>query len=431
MHSARADGDASPPAVGGDTRSPLARAWRRHGPRLLVGAVALQAVAAAVWLGYQFWRLVSGAPPIWPGGERGGVDLELLRWWGTRWFQGIDAYLAAGAAPHARSTYPPASYVLLWPFWGWLSLSAARLLWAAVCAGGLAWLARLTARESGAATMRERWAAALLPLAGYAGGANVGNGQLMLLLLPLVVAATLTLHRDPPGPRRTLLAAALTLAALAKPSVTAPFFWVVLAAPGGLAAGALAAGGYAALTLFAGLFQSESLVVLLGHWLTRVGDVSARAATIYSHGNLHAWMIGWGLERWYAPAAAAVLVALGLWVARHRRVDPWLQLGVAAPVTRLMAYHGWYDDLVFLLSAIALARCARAAELPARARDTAGALLFLLWGAMLAPGGQFLLPAPWSRFWMRGQVAVWLVVLAALIAFAARARHRDAAPPGR
>jgi hypothetical protein len=406
-----------PPATAGPR---VAAIWRRRGGTVLRAAIVVQAVAAAIWLGYQFWRLTSGAQPIWPGGHRGGVDLELLRWWGTRWFAGIDAYLAEGAAPHARSTYPPASYVLLWPFWGWLSLPAARWLWAAVCAAGLAWLARVTSREVGVTSPAERAAAALVPVAGYAAGANVGNGQLMLLLLPLAIAAVLHLHRAPPGARCTLIAAALALASLAKPSVTAPLFWVVLAAPGGLAAGALAAAGYVALTLFAGLFQEASLLVLLEHWAARVADVSGRAATNLSHGNLHAWMIGWGLESWYPATAAAIFAALGIWVARHRRVDPWLQLGVAAIVTRLMAYHGWYDDLVMLLPLVALVRRARVPELEPRWRAAAAALALLLWSVSLAPGGQYLLPPPAASLWLHGQVAIWLASLAGLVLLAAR-----------
>jgi hypothetical protein len=407
----RAATQSSPPAAAGPR---LAAIWRRHGGAILRAAIGVQAVAATVWLAYQFWRLTSGTQPIWPGGQRGGVDLELLRAWGTRWFAGIDAYLAEGAAPYPRSTYPPASYVLLWPFWGWLSLPAARWLWAGVCAAGLAWLARITARECGASGAAERAAAAMLPLAAYASGANVGNGQLMLLLLPLAIAATLHLHRAEPGARRALVAAALALVSLAKPSVTAPLFWVVLAAPGGIAAGALAAAGYVALTLFAGLFQEASLLVLLEHWAARVADVSGRAATNLSHGNLHAWMIGWGVERWYPATAAALFLALGFWMARHRRVDPWLQLGVAALVARLMAYHGWYDDLVLLLPAVALVRVVRSPGRAARERDAAGALFVLLWAVSIAPGGQYLLPAEAARLWLHGQVAIWLATLVAL-----------------
>lgn len=389
--------------------------WCRWRVRLLRLGVVVMGSAATVWLAYQFWRLLSAAPPIWPGSVEGAIDLEMLQAWGQRWFRGIDAYLSAGAAPYPASTYPPASYVLLWPLTGWLGFGAARLLWAATTVAALVWLIRILLRESGAETALERAFVALMPLSIYPTGATIGNGQLMVHLLPLLIVAALRLQRPARGWRRDLAVALLFLGALAKPTVAAPFFWIVLFGPAGLAPALLSAAGYLLLTLFAGLFQSASLEVLLAEWAARALDVSARASLSLSHSNLHGWLTSQELEQWNLAASLGVLAALGLWVARYRGGDLWLRLGVTALVTRFLSYHGWYDDLLILLPMVALFRTAKGRATGMRPSAAAGLLLALLLVMMLAPGGQYLLPQPWAGVWMAVQASVWAVVLGYLV----------------
>lgn len=373
------------------------------------------AVASLVWLSYQFWRLLSAAPPIWPGSVPGAIDLEMFQAWVKRWFLGIDPYLPAGAAPYPAATYPPASYVLLWPLTGWLGFPAARLLWAATTVAALVWLIRMLLRESLADTQLERTFVALMPLSIYPTGATIGNGQLTVHIVPLLIVATLRLYRPARGWRRDIAVALLFLLALAKPTVAAPFFWIVLFGPAGLTPALLIAVGYLLLTLFAGLFQTVSLAVSLCEWAARAVTVSAEVSVQLSHSNLHAWLTSHGLERWNLAASLVVLLGLGLWVARYRRVDPWLQLGVTALVTRFLSYHGWYDDLLLLLAMVALIRTVKVSSATARQRAAAGLLLALLLVVMLAPGGQYLLPRPWTRVWMAASASIWGAVLAFLV----------------
>jgi len=80
-------------------------------------AVALMSLAAVIWLGYEFWRLLLQPNPPGP------LDL-MLRFTETRlWFAGQPVYEI-----EKTGVYPPASYLLLWPFVGWVDFFHARWL---------------------------------------------------------------------------------------------------------------------------------------------------------------------------------------------------------------------------------------------------------------------------------------------------------------
>jgi hypothetical protein len=200
--------------------------WAVRGTILLRLAVALMAVVAIVWLGYEFWRLLWQSTPIWQSSFTGAFDLRLRHSEVHQWFAGQSVYTKMTAA------YPPASYLMLWPLLGWLGPTSAGWLWAATTVGALGWLAHLIVQESGATTPLERAFVALIPLSMYATGATIGNGQLIVHLLPLLVAGLLLLRRERCGWCKDLMAAALLLVTLVKPSISVPFFWIVLFVPG-------------------------------------------------------------------------------------------------------------------------------------------------------------------------------------------------------
>ena len=101
---------------------------------------------------------------------------------------------------------------------GWLCFEAA----------ALSWLVYLIVRESKAITLLERAFVALIPLSMYATGATIGNGQLIIHLLPALLFGLLLLYSRPSGWRTDLSAAFLILLTLVKPSVSVPFFWMLL-----------------------------------------------------------------------------------------------------------------------------------------------------------------------------------------------------------
>jgi hypothetical protein len=378
--------------------------WSDHRTTLLRLAVVLMAVVALVWLGYEFWRLLWGSSPIWHTSPSGAVDLKQFHTWIHRWFAGERVY-------EIICTYPPASHVILWPLLGWLALTPARWLWAVTTVIALGWLIYLIVQESGADTPLERTFVALMPLSMYATGATIGNGQLIVHFLPMLMVGLFLLLRGRGGGREDLLAAVLLLATLVKPSVSLPFFWMVLFVPGRLRPALLVAFGYVALTLFAASFQEPELLTLLHGWLTAASAVVTGTGQVH----LHIWLASLGLEEWIFPAGILVLAALGFWTYRHRHRDLWLLLGVTAFVARFWTYHGWYDDLLILLPMIALFRIAKQGSSADGSDVVAGVLLVITLLTTLAPGGLYLFPSPWNTLYVAGQAFVWIVVLIFLL----------------
>jgi hypothetical protein len=153
--------------------------YQAHGPFLMRLAIYAMSVAALLWLGYEFWRLV------WLQGYWGAIDLHQRYVEVHYWFSGKMVYGQLKTA-----SYPPASYVLLWPFLGWMEFTQARWVWALATILALAWYIRLSLGESLARTSQERTFLALIPLSGYATGAAIdstlpGRGRPLGHLHPL------------------------------------------------------------------------------------------------------------------------------------------------------------------------------------------------------------------------------------------------------
>jgi hypothetical protein len=332
-----------------------------------------------------------------------------------RWFSGRPVYSELDTA-----VYPPASYLLLWPLLGWLSVSAARWLWAVATVAALGWLIYLIVQESGADTPWERVFMALIPLAIYPTGATIGNGQLIVLLLPALVAGLVRLRRQPSW-HGDLLVAVLMIIALVKPSISAPFFWILLFVPGTWRPAVYVTLGYVVLTLLATSFQGPSLITLLQELLTHVSGLASWGG----YANLHSLLATLGLENWSLPSSLLVLAALGVWIYRNRQKDIWLLMGVTALVTRFWTYHGWYDDLLILLPMVALFRVAKQSPV-SRERVMSGGLLAITLLMMLAPGGLYLLPPPWKMLYVTGQIFAWLITLIFLFFLTQRERNTQA-----
>jgi hypothetical protein len=127
------------------------------------------AVAALVWLGYEFGRLLFDLAP------KAGVDLHLRTREVHAWFKGEPVYGAIWTA-----VYPPASYPFLWLLTGWLEFAHARWLYAFLAVAAVTWMVWLLIRTSGADSRTERALIGLIPLSAYATGATIGNAQLIM-----------------------------------------------------------------------------------------------------------------------------------------------------------------------------------------------------------------------------------------------------------
>ncbi len=398
--------------------------WIAHRGFLLRTAILVMSVAAVVWLGYEFYRLLRQPERIGPVSiHTGAVDLKQRHRDAHSWFAGEMIYEVGRPVP-----YPPASLVMLWPFLGWLDIAPATWFWAATSAAMLCWLVHLSVRESLADTDLERLFVALMPLSMYATGATIGNGQLMTHLLPALVAGLCLLASGRHGWPYDLLAAALVLFALVKPSVTAPFFWIVLFKPGRLRPALLVCVGYAALTLFGAFFQDGGMLVWFENWLDRAKGNAVYGSQSWSSWDIHVLMGVLGWKEWMVHASLLVLGGLGLWVFRHRRIDLWVLIGVTALVARLWTYHGWYDDMLLLLPMIALFRWIKQRNEVDGTALLAGLLLGLTLASTIAPGGLYLLPAPFKQVYVGLQTTVWLADLVFLLAVARHEARAGAGP---
>jgi hypothetical protein len=362
-------------------------------------AVAVLALFALVKLGSEFRRLVADT------GVYGAIDLHHLHTQVHRWFAGSPVYTELHNA-----LYPPASHAILWPLVGWLDFTSARWLWAGTSVVMLGWLAWLIVQESGAETRLERAFVALLLLSMNATGVTIGNGQLIVHCLPVLLTGLLVLRRGRGEWRDDLLAASLILVALVKPNITAFFFWAVLFCPGRLRPAVLVVCGYLALTLFAAAFQGAGVPALIAGWLRNCSGLAANG-----YGHLQAWLADVGLARWSIAVSLSVLGLFGVWTYVHRGADMWVILGVTGIVARIAICHLVYDDVLMLLPMVALFRVAKRGEAAGGSDVAAGVLLALLVLVMLAPARLQFTSSPWLPLFAAGHVGVWLAVLLFLL----------------
>ena len=375
--------------------------------------IGIMVVAAIVWLAYEFWRLLFGAAPIWPTSITGAFDLHNRYLEARSWFTGGPIY---GERRHF--TYPPASYAMFWFFSGWAEFTAVRIQWAFLYVTALVALIIMITRETQIRSKTMRIFVALLPLAMYATGATIGNGQLAVLIIPALIGATLLLTRPNSTWLTDLTASCLMVFALIKPTVAVPFFWLIVFVPGRLRPALLTVFLYAILSIVAANGRDEGLLTLVQRWLVHskpstlnqgvaVNAYSLSSTVATQSTQLLPSTLG-GIETGFI-FSFGLLVFIGIWVYLNRSVDPWILLGVVAIVARLWAYHRWYDDLLILLPMIALLCIAKQSSLSKPDGFISGSLFFLLWLVMLAPGLHFLpFPILLIDFYLAAQMVIWL-----------------------
>jgi hypothetical protein len=376
-------------------------------------AVTLMAVAAAYRLPVELGRLVFEPP-----GRGAAMDL-LFRYAEVHaWFAGQPAYGVIESAD-----YPPASYLLLFPWVHWPTPETTCLVWALLSIGLTAWLSMLCVRVSGATSLAGRAFAALLPLSMYATAATLRLGQMGLLLLPLLLVGSIAIATRTRSLRRDLGGVALLTIALVKPTIAPPFMWLAFFR-GGWRVTALIVGAYAALTLAAASFQDASLAELVRGWLGQRDNIDFAR----TQGNLYAWLAMAGWDRHLAEASLVVLVLLGGWTWRHRAADPWKLLAVAAITARVWSYHHHYDDVLLLFPLLALLRDVNAASAAGRDDRPALGALLLVWGIGILPASLFAAGVPGRDLLQAAKTAVWL---GTLVLIARRARNPAVAPTTR
>jgi hypothetical protein len=381
--------------------------WINHRTKLLLLAVALMLAASFIRLENEFYRLTLHK------GLKAAIDLRYRYWEVKFWFAGEPVYYQL-----SHAVYPPATHVILWPLVGWLTFEEVRWLWAITSVFMLGWLVYILVKESLAKTKMEQAFIALLPLSMYATGIAIGNGQLILHILPVLLTGLFWIKRGGKW-HQDLLGSFLIAIALVSPSITAPFFWIVLFVPGRIRAALLVVLIYLTFTLIASWFQDGSTLSLIERWISIGQAGSAWGAVSGGYSNLHSWVALFGtdeflrfnINKWVSLIA---LGGLGIWVYLHRRVDIWLLIGVSAIMARIWTYHRWYDDLLIILPMITLFRIAKRGPYPNVSDVLAAGLLVMAWCSVLAPI-RLLVTPPWDGLIMTGQATVWGLMLIFLL----------------
>jgi hypothetical protein len=359
------------------------------------GLAAVLAAVAAKRIVLQSSELLAGTS------YAAAFDLRLRYVETTRWIAGVPVYA------ETKSNYPPATYAFLGPLFGPFEWPTVRLVWL-VCSlaalAALSWMAvRAIERRSG-----PRALAAVLPWAVYGSALTLGVGQLGLICLAAGLGGVL-LARRARSPAGAAGAGLLFALSLVKPTLTAPWFWLLLLASPVAACATVVLYGIA--TLAASAFQPDPLSRLLAGWIENGHLHAARG-----YGNVADWATALGLGGWILPLAFAMLAGLFVWVLRHRRGDLWILLGVSACVARFFTYHYYVDDLLILVPMIALLRLATGADPPSHVRRAAAAAFLLAVLAQLTPTRWFTELGPGIAQATEGfQTLVWLTTAGVLV----------------
>ena len=407
---------------------PLVTWWNRHRWILWVVNVILAAIAIARLI-YEFDRLLFGELPL------GAIDLKLRYDETLAWFTGDPVYFVGEPITTELKTavYPPASYVMFWPLMNQqLSFSVVRWLWGASTIAMLGGLIYLVIKASQARSLVSRVFLGLLILACYAAAINIGNGQLTIHLVTLLVAGLLLIDRKQETWWTDIVGSLLITLTLIKPTVSVPFFGLVLFLPGRLRPAILVISQYGLLAFISSLIQRTNPIDLHQTWLklgvsaaawsSAGGDGDQTASLSESPGTISQLMfndLGYNdvhsllgaikLNQWNLLASLVILLALAVWIYYHRTVNFWLLLSITAIVARLWVYHRVYDDLLLILPIISLWRIHL--DMDNQQSAIASILLGIMTVSALVPASLRFYPGLLGIGFRMGQLAVWLSIL--------------------
>jgi len=388
-----------------DSISSAVRAWwYEHNKLLVTLGLALMVSAAVPRMAYEVWRL------LFDSGRLGAIDLKIFHEFVNGWFTGRPVY-----SEFTTANYPPASFVILWPLVGWLKITPARWLFAFSVVLSLAWLISVTIREVHAANLFEKILISFFVISIYPTAVTIGNGQLVIYVVALLLASILLLRRQPQSWRRDLTVAVLMTISLVKPTASAPFFWLVLLLPNTLRPALLVLLFYSLLTVFAAHFQPYGFFPLMRDAVDHCLQGAAIQAEIHGYANFHSWLVAFGLKDLNVYVSLLILAGLGYWIYRNRQADIWLLLGVTAIIARIWTHHPVYEDFLILLPMVSLIRIIRRTPYADGSDVSAGGLLTIAWLAMLVPASTRLLPAPWSLLFTVGQGVIFILILLFLL----------------
>lgn len=345
----------------------------------------------------------------------GAFDLALRHRGAVAWMNTPDFYGQVGG-----SVYPPASNIMLWALMGWLNWHTTHWVWLVAMAMGLIALAWISARQSLLSDPLAKLCFVLVIFAGYSASTTILVGQLSIHLVLLLILVGIRLDNSPRTWGHDLITSILLVAALVKPTTSAPFFWLAVFVPGRFRIAVLTALLYTVVAFVASVPRPENVWHLHVQWIQMAGSWSV---DVGGYVHLHRLLVGIGLADYRVIASLLGLALFGAWVYVHRSAGIWPLLGVTAIFSRLWIYHRVYDDLILLLPMIALCRIFQTA----RTKKESGLLPALLLGAngfcLLAPSGILRWDSLLSRAFEASIGTIWICTALFLGAVARRQVH--------
>ena len=400
--------------------SSFRKLWASHGKTIFRIGVLLTLVIGIYRLSVAFSCL------LFESGGSSAMDLKFRSIEVDRWFSGMPIY---GVLQH--STYPPATYVILWPligwfdYHGWHDITSQRIMWAITTVPMLLLLVYLCVRESKANTNLEKIFIASMTFSLYPSGLTIYMGQLINHFLPLLLAGLLLLNNSKGRLQYDILAGSLLAFALAKPSTSVPFYWIVLFLPGRVRPFIIVLVGYVLVTFFSASFQESSLVTLLTDWIRSAPNVNMAQG----HANIHKWLVALNLKQLSLPSSFLILGILGIWIFLYRKSNFWILVGVSAIVAHFWTYHRAYDDLLILLPMITLFRITKQGPTTDGIDVIAAILLISSWAVLLfVPARIIVNQTMLSMVVEIIQTVIWFSMLVFLIFYAWREKKNDPVP---
>jgi len=251
---------------------------------------------------------------------------------------------------------------------------------------------------------------------------TVGIGQLGLFIVPLLITGITVIHNNKKGIiARDIAGSLLFIVALVKPTISAPFFWIVLFS-GRVQPAIFVITGYLALYIFSASFQEAGLVELTKSWLDLGSSLAAdshKGSLNISYYATYSQDINDIFPHVNISISLILLMLLGMWIYYYRRIDLWTLLGVTGIFARVWTYHHTYDDVVILLTMIALFRIAKDGIYSEIAKLIASTLLFATVIINFFPSYVLRVwQAPWPFIYIVIHIAVWAGLLVFLLLIA-------------
>ena len=343
-----------------------------------------------------------------PKGVDGGIDIAELHPVVTAWFGGEPVYGVLDPSDHL-----PATYLLMWLTFGWISWPMATRVWVGVSVALLCVMSYCMVRWVRPVSKADRLMIALLPFSAASTMTSIGYGNIATFaLFPLLGTVAKVAQREK-GLGGDVLVAAMYVLSLCKPTMSAPFFWIV-AFTRPMAAG-LASLGYVALTLFAASFQEPPLGELIYVWLTDETGIGLGRSVNLSFGYVHLFRLTeyFEIEEWSLILSMMLISLAAIPMYLYRNADIWILGGCLGIFARVWTYHAVVNDQLIFFPLIALYRVAVDESYGLHVRRTAKILFAFTLLGIVAPVTLVFVPGTEFAFGAF-QAAAWSADLAFL-----------------